>query len=204
MSQPNSEDAVDRQMHRGANGSLQLHPRSHFCGLRSRRHKVLEGASRLVQSSSRVRTFLPHTLWVFILFFNVFLVWWASWEFRVIDWTFAKYSYFLVAPTLFYLACSLVLPEKIEGDEINLERHFFRIRRLFFGAYFFAALATFIDGNVLSHEAVWHTGRIGHLLVLSSAVVGYLTQSRSVHLAVATVTLLAILGLAATRFLLPR
>ena len=109
----------------------------------------------------------------------------------------------LIAPTLFFLASSLLIPQRPGDDGVDLERHFFRIRRLFFGAYFFGALAVMIDGNVLSDEAVWHSGRIAHIVILGAAISGYFNDNKRVHLALSVMTLLAISGVALTRFLVP-
>ena len=166
--------------------------------------QILDGVSRLVQSPNPVKTFVPHTIWVINLFIFIFLVWWATWEFREIEWTFPRYGYILVAPTLFFLSCSLLIPQRLSDDAVDLEAHFFRIRRLFFAAYFFGALAVMIDGNVLADEPAWHSGRIGHIVVLGAAIWGYFSAGRRVHLALAMVTLLAYVGLALTRFLFPR
>ena len=166
--------------------------------------QILEGVSRLVQYDHPVRAFVPHTIWVVNLFVFIFLVWWASWEFRGIEWTFPRYAYMLIAPTLFFLASSLLIPKGLCDDGVDLENHFFRIRRIFFGAYFFGALAVFVDGNILSDEAVWHSGRIGHIVIIGAAIAGYVSTSRRVHLALAVMTLLAYAGIALTRFFFPR
>jgi len=166
--------------------------------------QILDGVSRLVQYQRPVRTFIPHTIWTINLFVFVFLVWWASWEFRDISWTFPKYAYMLIAPTLLFLACSLLIPQRLGDDGVDLESHFFRIRRLFFGVYFFGALAVIVDGNVLSDEAVWHSGRIGHIVIIGAAITGYFSTSKRAHLALAVVTLAAYSGNALTRFLFPR
>ena len=62
--------------------------------------EILDGVSRLAQLPHPVRMFLPHTIWVLNLFVFVFLIWWASWEFRYVDWSFPFYAYMLIAPTL--------------------------------------------------------------------------------------------------------
>jgi hypothetical protein len=166
--------------------------------------QILEGLSRLTQSPRPVRLFLPHSIWVANLFLFIFLIWWATWEFRAIDWSFPKYAYMLVAPTALFLACSLLLPKDLRDEEVVLEDHFLRIRHLFFASYLVGALAVMVDGNILSDEPLWHSGRIGHLAILSAGVAGYSSSNRKVQLAVASITLLAILALAVTRFLLPR
>jgi len=166
--------------------------------------QILGGVSRLVQNPHPVRPFAPHTIWVINLFMFIFLVWWATWEFRAIDWTFPKYAYILIAPTLLFLASSLLTPQLLRDDVVDLESHFFRIRRLFFGAYFFGALAVIVDGHVLGNEALWHSGRVGHIVILGAAIAGYVSASRKAHVAVAAVTLIAYMWIALTRFLLPR
>lgn len=166
--------------------------------------QILDGVSRLVQYPHPVRTFAPHTIWVTNLFIFIFLVWWASWEFRELEWTFPTYVYMLIAPTLLFLACSLLIPQRLGDDDVDLESHFFRIRRLFFGAYFFGALAVMIDGNVLSEEAIWHSGRISHVVIIGAAIAGYLSTSKRVHLVSAVMTLVAYSGVALTRFFVPR
>lgn len=166
--------------------------------------QILDGVSRLVQFPDSVRTFAPHTIWLINVFVFIFLIWWASWEFREIEWTFPLYAYMLIAPTLFFLACSLLIPHRLRDGGVDLESHFFRIRRLFFAAYFFGALAVMVDGNVLAEEAIWHSGRIGHIVILGAAILGYFSESRRTHFVLASMTLLAILALALTRFLFPR
>jgi hypothetical protein len=165
--------------------------------------QILDGVSRLAQYQHPVRTFIPHTIWVINLFVFIFLVWWASWEFREIEWTFPMYAYMLIAPTLLFLACSLLIPQRLLNEGVDLESHFFRIRRLFFGAYLFGALAVIIDGNVLSDEAIWHSGRISHIVIIGAAIMGYFSTSKRVHLVLAVMTLVAYFGLFLTRFFFP-
>ena len=87
--------------------------------------QILSGISRIAQSTSTIRPFLPHSVWVFNLFIFIFLIWWASWEFRDTQWTFPQYAYMLIAPTLLFFACSLLVPQELEGEEVSMEEHFF-------------------------------------------------------------------------------
>ena len=79
------------------------------------------GASRVAQSSAAFRTFFAHSVWVVVLFAFIFLVWWATWEFRSIDWTFPKYVYMLITPTLLFFACSLIVPANLDGSVLSGE-----------------------------------------------------------------------------------
>jgi len=166
--------------------------------------QILSGISKAAQSESPIRFFFPHSLWVFNLFIYIFLIWWASWEFRSIEWTFPKYAYMLIAPTLLFLACSLLMPQRMDQDHADLEAHFFRIRRPFFAAYFFASLSVMIDGNLLADEAIWHSGRYSHIAMLSLALWAYATTSRNAHRFIAAATTLSLVAVTITRFWIPR
>jgi hypothetical protein len=166
--------------------------------------QILSGISRIAQSAVTVRPFLAHTLWVFNLFIFIFLIWWATWEFRDVSWTFPKYAYMLIAPTLLYFACSLLVPQRLEGADASMEAHFFRVRRPLLIAYFFASLAVIIDGNLLVDEPLWHNGRYGHVALLSLAALAYFSESRNVHKLVAFLTLLTFSALVVVRFWDPR
>ena len=166
--------------------------------------QILAGVSSLAQTSATVRTYLPQSLWVFNLFLYIFLIWWATWEFRSVAWTFPQYAYLLIAPTLLYFVCSLLIPLRIEGNEVNLEKHFLRIRRPFFTTYLLASIAVMVDGNLLADEPLWHTGRLGHVSLLIVAIWALFTENRKSHVLIAIITLLALLGTVAARFWVPR
>jgi len=166
--------------------------------------QILSGISRVAQSTSTIRPFLPHSTWVFNFFIFVFLIWWATWEFRDIEWTFPKYAYMLIAPTLLFFACSLLIPQHFEAAEVKMEEHFFRIRRPLFASYFIATLAVVIDGNLLSDEPLWHSGRFGHLALLGLAIWGYVSTNKTAHKVISLMTLLAFVSLIALRFWNPR
>ena len=167
--------------------------------------QVLAGVSRMAQATTPIRMYLPQKIWIFNLFMLIFLVWWAVWEFRGVDWTFPKYIYLLVAPTLLFFVCSLLTPVSFDvDDETDIEAHFKRVQRPFFAAFFLAGVALVVDGNVLADEAVWHNGRYGHIALLAAAAWGYFATSRSSHTAVAVITLLALIATTVARFWLPR
>jgi len=165
--------------------------------------QVLAGVSRMAQSSSTIQGYLPQKIWIFNLFLFIFLIWWATWEFRSVDWTFPQYAYLLIAPTLLFFVSSLLTPLHLEGDGADLEAHFIRVKRPFFTTYFLAVVAVIVDGNILSNEPVWHGGRYGHVSLLAASVWGYFSTSRKGQIVVAIVTLAAIVATIA-RFWVPR
>ena len=107
--------------------------------------QILAGVSRMAQSPSTIKGYLPQKIWIFNLFLFVFLIWWATWEFRTVDWTFPQYAYLLVAPTLLFFVCSLLTPLHFELEETDIEAHFMRVKRPFFATYLLAVVAVVID-----------------------------------------------------------
>jgi hypothetical protein len=166
--------------------------------------QVLAGVSRMAQSSSTIQGYLPQKIWIFNLFLFIFLIWWATWEFRSVDWTFPQYAYLLIAPTLLFFVSSLLTPLHLEGDGADLEAHFTRVKRPFFATYFLAVVAVIVDGNILSNEPVWHSGRYGHVALLAASVWGYFSTSRKGQIVVAIVTLAALVATTVVRFWVPR
>lgn len=166
--------------------------------------QILSGVSRMAQAIPGVRGYLPQKIWVFNLFLLVFMVWWATWEFRSIDWTFPQYAYLLVAPTLLFFVCSLLTPQQFGPDGVDIEAHFARVRRPFFATYFLAVVAIVVDGNILADEPLWHSARYSHVVLLGASVWGYFATSRNGQLAVALITLAALLATTAVRFWVPR
>jgi len=110
----------------------------------------------------------------------------------------------LLAPTLLFFACSLLVPQRLEGAEVSMETHFFRIRRPLFVSYIFAYLAAMVDGNVLADEPLWYGGRSGQILILGLAIWAYASTNKNAHKIIAVMTLLVFVALIALRFWNPR
>jgi hypothetical protein len=110
----------------------------------------------------------------------------------------------ILAPTLLYFACSLVMPQQIDSTEFMMDEHFFQIRKPLFVSFAFTTLVVMVDGDVLGDEPLWHTGRIGNVAMLCFAIWGYLTTNKNAHRIVAVSILLIFVGLIAFRFWNPR
>ena len=151
--------------------------------------QLLLGLVRWAQSTAQVRTYQPHSVWVAIAFLMIFANWWANWEFRAIAWTLPTYAYLVVSPTVLFFACGLLLPESFEQQEVDLEEHFHRVRRPFLAAVFVALVASLADGALLGTEPVWHTGRIGHAVMVGAMLAGIVIEDRRLQTAVAWLVL---------------
>ena len=140
--------------------------------------QVLSGIGRLTQTETTIRWFIPHAVWVAWLFTLIPLSWWAGWEHRDIQWVFPKFLYTLITPIFFYFATSLIIPQRVEGQEFDLEKYFFKIRRPVLLSVFVAMLAQYADGPLLSNEPVWFPLRIVQLVVLCAILGGAFATSK--------------------------
>ena len=166
--------------------------------------QILSGVSRLVQSDVPIRWYLPHTIWTVILFVYIFLVWWSAWEFRELDWQFPEYVFMVFAPTLLYMSCSLLVPQQLDPNLVDLEKHFFKVRKPLLWTFLIATIGAVSDGNLLAGEPWWFDGREGHIAVLLAIVAGISFSNRKAQTAIATAVAAALLYVMVTRLWNPR
>jgi hypothetical protein len=145
--------------------------------------QILSGISRLVQTEESIRWFFPHIVWIVILFISAPLTWWAGWEFRAVEWTFLKYLYTFSTPTFLFFSATLVVPQSTEGHELDLEKHFFNVRRPMLWSFFIAMLTQMYGGTVLAGEEIWSVYRIDDVAVLCGILAGALTTNKRLHAA---------------------
>ncbi len=162
--------------------------------------QVLSGVSRLAQAGGEVRTFLAHTLWVVLLFTAIFLSWWATWEFRGVDWAFPQYAYLLLAPILLFFSCSLILPDDFGGASVDLEAHFFKVRRPLMWSWLVFTVVIVLDGPFLGTESVVRPIRFAHAVWLVAAAWGIRSTHRTTHIILAIAVLTTMGVLITTRF----
>jgi len=166
--------------------------------------QILSGISRLAQSNAAIRWSAPHALWIVTVFLNIFTVWWAGWEFRSVAWTFPTFLYMVIVPTAIYFSCALLLPQSADAAEIDLEAHFYRVRKVFLLVIFIAFFTAIIDGIVLVNESLWFRGRIGHIVMLVAVLTGLISANKRLQLIVAFAVLFALLYVLAVRLWIPR
>jgi hypothetical protein len=95
--------------------------------------QLLAGIGNFVQIRRRVRFYWLHTVWVLLLMVLHVHMWWSFWVLRgVTDWTYATFAYVLIGPALLVIASHIAVPELIDGH-IDVERHYYDTRTIFFG-----------------------------------------------------------------------
>jgi hypothetical protein len=120
---------------------------------------LLSGFVRVLQFDGQVKHFLPQILISLYLFMFVLVVWWTIWWFRDVSWHFATYLFVIFEPLLLYVACALVFPNNLDGDQFNMEAHYYKVRVPILTVVLLAVILVFVDGVVMGIESVWHSRR---------------------------------------------
>ena len=81
------------------------------------------------------------------------------WLFRDVSWHFATYLFIIFEPILLYVACALVFPNKLDGDQFDMEAHYYKVRVPILTVVLLAIILVFSDGVVMGIEPVWHSRR---------------------------------------------
>lgn len=124
--------------------------------------------------------------WIATLFLYSVSYWWALWDFQSLTWTFPGYFFLLVAPTLLYIAISLLVSADVAVPGTSLLDSFERVRAPFFWLMApFQILVTW-DGWVFGVEPAWNSLRFPQVGLLAAYLVGAFSAHRRVQGVVAT------------------
>ncbi len=165
--------------------------------------QLLTGIGRLAQSEALIQWYIPHTVWIVNLFLVTLLSWWSGWEFRDVEWTFFKFGYLFISPIFLFFSTTLAIPRRTEDHEINLERHFIRVRRLALWSLSVVLLAQFMDGVALATESMLIPVRILQLVALSAVVAATITENKRLQTALSFGVLGFLVFVILVRFWIP-
>jgi hypothetical protein len=164
---------------------------------------VLRHLARFIERPAAHRMYGVHLVWCAFMFVYLLHFWW--WEFRLADrpyWDFELYLFVILYSLLFYLLCTLLLPDELE-EGASYESYYYSRRRWFFGllalAFVLDLADTWIKGEAYFHslgrEYLWRN--TGYVLACIGAI---LTTSRRYHAAFAVGALLYELSWIARRY----
>jgi amino acid transporter len=164
---------------------------------------LLAGLVRIAQSSNPVRHYPPQAIWVGNTFLLILLMWWSLWGFRSVNWTFSDFAYIAIEPVLLFFACSLLYPQRLDGQQVDLKSHFEKIRSLFYATTFVLIFLVSFDGVVLGIEPVWNVNRYYQAVVLAIIAWAYLDRRANSQLVASILYLVAALGFVGMRWFSP-
>ena len=163
--------------------------------------QLFVGVAELMQRRARVRFFLPHGIWIVILFLITFLHWWSLWTFRDLSWNFAMFFYSLLGPSLMFFAATMISPRDRSTEIIDLMDHFLNIRQFFLSVFIIMLMLFTFDGPLFGTEEPLNALRATQFFVFAMAAWGLATENSRAHLAISLAVLTGISGIAVIRFL---
>jgi len=96
--------------------------------------RVLSQISEVIQAGSRQQRYWIHTVWLLNAFGMLMLNWWVFYRWHhAPEWTYFLFVWVTLAPTLFYLASSVISPGELSQTGASSWRdYFYANRRSFF------------------------------------------------------------------------
>ncbi len=88
--------------------------------------RLVGGLGHLMQTRRRKRSYWVHTLWMLNLLLAMAIVWWMAYRWRSNEhWTFLRFIWLLLSPTILYLISSLLFPDQGDGEPITDRKVYF-------------------------------------------------------------------------------
>jgi len=164
---------------------------------------LLTGLARILQFDGDTNFFLPQALVAVFLILGVVLVWWTTWWFHEVRWTFATYFLVIIEPLVMFFSCSLIFPRRIEGHVVDLETHYYKIRKPLLISMLIWFVMVFTDDSLLGLEPMWHSRRYLHLFAVTVTVWALFDKRRYVQTIYGVALLLATLSMVVGWFWVP-
>ncbi len=115
--------------------------------------QILLGVRGRMLSHARIKPFWPTQAWAAIILLVSTQTWWAMFGYRSRhDWNFVQFLILLAQAIVLYLVAGLVYPDFPEGQTIDLEEHFLRQRKRFFGLLALTTVISFFRDPIFDHR----------------------------------------------------
>src|SRR4029453_2424087 len=128
--------------------------------------RVLAGVGEMLQARSHRQIYWVHAVWIINLFLYLVIAWWIFYRWRNQQpWMFFLFVFFLISPTLLYLASLLLFPRERDVDRaINYKMHYYANHRAFFILFGLFTPVDIVDSLL---KGVPHLLALGPIYLLS-------------------------------------
>ena len=155
--------------------------------------RLLTGFARFIQHPDKQKIYPVHMAWVAFILLSVIHFWWFEFNLRVIPlWTFEIYFFVIFYAGLYFLLCTLLFPDSLEGYT-GYRDYFISRRKWFFGILALVYIADVVDTLLKGFEHYQNYGieypiRVGALIV--GSLIAMFTDNRRYHAIFVTIALL--------------
>jgi hypothetical protein len=149
---------------------------------------ILTGLAEQIKHSSLTKIYLPHAIWIVLVFVLHVHEWWQNYSLKSVQvWELPMFLFILLYPINLYVLAHLLFPSEIK-HETSKDFYLANFRKIFSSAIILDVLSiihnlTFLDLPV--------TDQLPHVFVLAILIWGIVSRSRSTafHTGVALVLL---------------
>jgi len=146
--------------------------------------RLLTGVGKLLEECTRIRTYWVHSLWVANVFLFLALEWWVLFRWQAWEtWSFFLFLFMLASPTVAFLLCVMLFPDKL-SEKTDLKSHFFNHNRWFFALATLLPLLDFVDTTLKGVDHLLAQGYAYFLtipLISALCAVGATTDNETYH-----------------------
>ena len=160
--------------------------------------QLFAGIGNMVQVRRRVRFYWLHAIWLVLMIGLHIQMWWSFWMMRgVAEWTYTGFAFVLLGPATLVIASHVLLPELVDGT-IDVERHYYDTRTVFFGLLAAAGAWALVLESAMGLRSLIVPFRLVQVLGIGLMIWCAWTTNRRVH---AGCTFLVIVMLVSTTLL---
>lgn len=163
--------------------------------------QVLQGYRAILLARGRVRLSATVLIWSGLLLLFASQAWWASFGLREREhWDFLSFAVILLQMILLYMLTAVIFPDVAPSGTVDLVEHFDKHRRAFFGFLIAMLISSVCKDLVFDHHLPATTNLAFHMVGIGTSVIGIVSKSARVQLALALVAVAGFLGYIAALF----
>lgn len=112
--------------------------------------QIVTGLAHFAHSSTKVKLYWPHMLWIIMIFFFHLQEWWVFYEFKAKTiWTFPVFIFVLLYPIGLFFQARLLFPFDNFKEKVDLKKFYFDNYRIYFALIGVQAILSLIDNLFL-------------------------------------------------------
>jgi len=144
---------------------------------------IFRAVSDLYEIRDRVKMYWLNSLWVVTVIMWSIFTWWGLWKLSIdlIEWYYYQYWFLVMNLSSIYFFTTLVLPKATDAGDIDLESHYFSVRKAFFSIVAFSLFSSAVVNYSLFAEPMFSPMTIMPCIVGCAAIGGILTETQSYH-----------------------
>ena len=147
---------------------------------------IFRAVSDLYEIRERVKMNWLNSLWVVTVIMWAIHTWWGLWNLSIDmeTWHYSQYWFLVMNLSSIYFFTTLVLPKATDEGEIDLEKHYFSVRKAFFSIVAFSLFTSVAVNYSLFGEPLIGPMTILPSIVGCTAIGAALTDSITYHNAI--------------------